>query len=317
MDKILIELLLDHTVNGTGRTSNNRWESETLSMMARELNQRFNSSVGDETVRSRMKTLKRDYIAVKELLESLEFGFHTTNKPSVLTRSSSMGSIFEGLSLVRHLKGRMFTYFAEACVIFGNDYSLHTPNVCESFGPVVGDTPQAASVLGESFGDTQVESTENVGGLGEPSSVVDDTTPSLPSVEYSFPAMEMAESLIQTFLISCSDKVFGISDTDREVRSRHSLSSPSAKFRQFVGDRDKISRSVPSSPSHIFRKRFHLPFVRRIDWDALWKMSKEWIKNPMNMALFVWITCVAVSVHGHDRHVKPRNTKEIPQECMV
>ncbi|KAF9619720.1 hypothetical protein IFM89_009062 [Coptis chinensis] len=90
----------------------------------------------------------------------------------------------------RHLKGRMFTYFAEACVIFGNDYSLHTPNVCESFGPVVGGTPQAASVLGESFGDTQVESTENVGGLGEPSSVVDDTTPSLPSVEYSFPAVE-------------------------------------------------------------------------------------------------------------------------------
>ncbi|KAF9597737.1 hypothetical protein IFM89_021224 [Coptis chinensis] len=77
--------------------------------------------------------------------------------------------------------------------------------------------------------------------------------------------------------------------------SRHSLSSPSAKFRQFVGDRDKISRSVPSSPSHRFRKHFHLPFVRRIDWDALWKMSKEWIKNPMNMALFVWIICVAVS----------------------
>ncbi|KAF9587342.1 hypothetical protein IFM89_001332 [Coptis chinensis] len=46
------------------------------------------------------------------------------------------------------------------------------------FGPVVGDTPQAASVLGESFGDTQVDSVENVGGLGEPSGVVDDTTPS-------------------------------------------------------------------------------------------------------------------------------------------
>ncbi|KAF9590728.1 hypothetical protein IFM89_037243, partial [Coptis chinensis] len=75
MDKILIELLLDHTVNGTGRTSNNRWETETLSMMARELNQRFNSSVGDENVRARIKTLKRDYIAVKELLESTEFGF--------------------------------------------------------------------------------------------------------------------------------------------------------------------------------------------------------------------------------------------------
>ncbi|KAF9607963.1 hypothetical protein IFM89_003883 [Coptis chinensis] len=75
MDKILIELLLDHTVNSTSRMSNNGWECETLSMMARELNQRLNSSVGDGNVRSRMKTLKRDYIAVKELLESTEFGF--------------------------------------------------------------------------------------------------------------------------------------------------------------------------------------------------------------------------------------------------
>jgi hypothetical protein len=25
------------------------------------------------------------------------------------------------------------------------------------------------------------------------------------------------------------------------------------------------------------------------------KMGKEWIQNPMNMALFVWIMCVAIS----------------------
>ncbi|KAF9614902.1 hypothetical protein IFM89_000066 [Coptis chinensis] len=160
-------------------------------MMARELNQRFNSSVGDETVRSRMKTLKRDYIAVKELLESTEFGFSYNQQTKCIDADrQAWDAYFRAHPAARHLKGRMFTYFAEACVIFGNDYSLHTPNVCESFGPVVGDTPQAASVLGESFGDTQVESTENVGGLGEPSSVVDDTTPSLPSVEYSFPAVE-------------------------------------------------------------------------------------------------------------------------------
>ncbi|KAF9599161.1 hypothetical protein IFM89_035440 [Coptis chinensis] len=191
MDKILIELLLNHTVNGTGITSNNGWESETLSMMARELNQRLNLSVGDENVHSRMKTLKRDYIAIKELLESTEFGFSYNQQTKCIDADrQAWDAYFRAHPAARHLKGRMFTYFVEACVIFGNDYLLHTPNVCVSFGPVVGDTPQAASVLGESFGDTQVESAEKVGGLGEPFGVVNDTTPSLPSVEYSFPTVE-------------------------------------------------------------------------------------------------------------------------------
>ena len=31
------------------------------------------------------------------------------------------------------------------------------------------------------------------------------------------------------------------------------------------------------------------------DWDSMKKMTIEWIRNPMNMALFAWILCVAVS----------------------
>ncbi|KAF9598049.1 hypothetical protein IFM89_024036 [Coptis chinensis] len=191
MDEILVKLLLDNTLNGTDRTSRNGWERETLSMVARELNQRLNLSVGDDNVRFRMKTMKRDYIVVKELLESIEFGFSYNQQTKCIDADrQAWDAYFKAHPATRHLKGKMFSYFAEACVIFGNDYSLYAPNVCESFGLVVGDTPQAASVLGESFGDTQVESAKNVGGLGEPSSVVDDTTPSLPSVEYSFPAVE-------------------------------------------------------------------------------------------------------------------------------
>ncbi|KAF5197675.1 Plac8 family protein [Thalictrum thalictroides] len=77
--------------------------------------------------------------------------------------------------------------------------------------------------------------------------------------------------------------------------SRSNLSSPSAKFRQIVGAKENISRSVPSSSSHSLRERFNVPFVRKINWESLKKMCKEWIRNPMNMALFVWISCVAVS----------------------
>ncbi|KAF9597111.1 hypothetical protein IFM89_015940 [Coptis chinensis] len=132
MDKILIELLLEKTINVSGRMSRNGWETGTLIEVIAILNRRLNLSIGVD---------------------------HAHPK-------------------ARHLRGRMFPHFPQVCVIFGYDYSHHTVNVGESFGPVLGETSQAESVLGETFGDTEVESGENFGGHGESSSVVDDTTPS-------------------------------------------------------------------------------------------------------------------------------------------
>ncbi|KAH0465698.1 hypothetical protein IEQ34_005801 [Dendrobium chrysotoxum] len=72
-----------------------------------------------------------------------------------------------------------------------------------------------------------------------------------------------------------------------------SFSSYSISWR-FWDQTKEDSGSVPSknsSPS----KRFHFPFIRKINWDSLWVMCKTWIKNPMNMALFIWFICVAIS----------------------
>lgn len=74
-----------------------------------------------------------------------------------------------------------------------------------------------------------------------------------------------------------------------------SLESPSAKFQKYALVMDEISRKVPSSSSHSFRERLHKVFSRKIDWVCLKKICKEWIRNPMNMVLLVWIVCVAVS----------------------
>ncbi|KDP21695.1 hypothetical protein JCGZ_03366 [Jatropha curcas] len=71
--------------------------------------------------------------------------------------------------------------------------------------------------------------------------------------------------------------------------------SASAKFRRLAQDRDDKSRSVASSSSHGFRERINEVFARKIDWGLLMKMGKEWFRDPMNMALFVWIMCVAIS----------------------
>ncbi|EPS58781.1 hypothetical protein M569_16032, partial [Genlisea aurea] len=75
------------------------------------------------------------------------------------------------------------------------------------------------------------------------------------------------------------------------------LESPSARFQQLADERDQFSRSVPSSSSTSprIRERFHRLFSRKIDWSSMWRISKEWIRNPFNMALFIWMIGVAVS----------------------
>lgn len=71
--------------------------------------------------------------------------------------------------------------------------------------------------------------------------------------------------------------------------------SASAKFKRIAYDRDEISRSVSSSSAHGLRERLNGVFGRKVDWASLVKMFKEWIRNPMNMALFAWIVCVGIS----------------------
>ncbi|XP_045800885.1 uncharacterized protein LOC123894848 [Trifolium pratense] len=71
--------------------------------------------------------------------------------------------------------------------------------------------------------------------------------------------------------------------------------SASAKFKQFATEKDQISQSVPSPHSDSLKSRFGTMFGQKLEWNSVKKMCMEWIKNPMNMALFAWIICVAVS----------------------
>lgn len=62
--------------------------------------------------------------------------------------------------------------------------------------------------------------------------------------------------------------------------------SPSAKFLQIAERRDGISRSVTSSGG-ILRSKIKLR--------SSVGFCKEWIKNPLNIALLLWMMCVTVS----------------------
>lgn len=75
-------------------------------------------------------------------------------------------------------------------------------------------------------------------------------------------------------------------------------SSPSST-RQMLGGgfADDHQGNNGSSRSAAGRRRRLAPvaIVKKIDWASLWDQAKEWIKNPMNMALSVWVVAVAVS----------------------
>ncbi|XVE69503.1 hypothetical protein DITRI_Ditri09bG0157200 [Diplodiscus trichospermus] len=71
--------------------------------------------------------------------------------------------------------------------------------------------------------------------------------------------------------------------------------SASAKFKRLAEERDEVSRMVASSSGHGLRERLNGVFAKKINWVSLMKMFKEWIRDPMNMALFLWIICVAIS----------------------
>ena len=74
----------------------------------------------------------------------------------------------------------------------------------------------------------------------------------------------------------------------------------SDSYKQYYDDSpsEEWQSSSPSSTRQMLsrRRRFTpVAFVRKIDWGSLWDKAKEWIRNPMNMALLVWIIAVGVS----------------------
>lgn len=68
------------------------------------------------------------------------------------------------------------------------------------------------------------------------------------------------------------------------------LNSSSIRIQQIADERDKFSRTIPSRTSSAYRF-----FSRKLDWGSLKNMAKQWIRDPMNMVLLLWILCVTIS----------------------
>ncbi|KAL0919553.1 hypothetical protein M5K25_011653 [Dendrobium thyrsiflorum] len=69
-------------------------------------------------------------------------------------------------------------------------------------------------------------------------------------------------------------------------------------FNFFNRSRSQDTRRSSSHPDLITSTtngshRFHTPFIRKINWEAIIRYCKKWIKHPMNKALLVWFFFVA------------------------
>lgn len=108
------------------------------------------------------------------------------------------------------------------------------------------------------------------------------------SMEREFPIDESprSESLLSTN--PSQSRLLKCNSTSR-------LISPSDKFRKTYEEIDEIPCSVPSSTSQGFRGRVDRIISKKIDWGSIKSICNKWIKNPLNMALLLWIGCVAVS----------------------
>lgn len=93
--------------------------------------------------------------------------------------------------------------------------------------------------------------------------------------------------------ISTTPKTFPSNENPQ--RKFLKIGSASAKVNELVIEKDQISQSVPSPRSDGLKSRFSTMFSQKLERNSVKKRFKEWIKNPMNMALFAWGICVAVS----------------------
>lgn len=63
-------------------------------------------------------------------------------------------------------------------------------------------------------------------------------------------------------------------------------------FHRTLDRKEEISVSVPSPVAGVRR---HLQFFRRINWASFLRDGKDWLKNPVHIALLLWLLCVAAS----------------------
>ncbi|KAF9619725.1 hypothetical protein IFM89_009067 [Coptis chinensis] len=79
-------------------------------------------SIGNDNVRSRLKTMKKDYLAAKAAVEASGFGFSYNLQTKCIDADHVAWEEYcKAHPTARPLRKKMFPHFEEACIVFGSD----------------------------------------------------------------------------------------------------------------------------------------------------------------------------------------------------
>ncbi|KAF9593592.1 hypothetical protein IFM89_024226 [Coptis chinensis] len=111
-------------------------------------------SIGNDNVRSRLKTMKKDYLAAKTAVEASGFGFSYNLQTKCIDADHVAWEEYcKAHSTARPLRKKMFPHFEEACIVFGSD-------VATGEGGNAGHDDEEVVILDEEVGDEGAENTE-------------------------------------------------------------------------------------------------------------------------------------------------------------
>ncbi|KAL9227763.1 hypothetical protein vseg_003414 [Gypsophila vaccaria] len=80
-----------------------------------------------------------------------------------------------------------------------------------------------------------------------------------------------------------------------KISPKANVPSPASGFRKMAKETDEGSFSAPSPVVGSLKKRLKNRLFKDIDWPSMIRLCSEWVRKPLNMALLLWVVCVAVS----------------------
>lgn len=88
----------------------------------------------------------------------------------------------------------------------------------------------------------------------------------------------------------------GLGIPPRLVKPMGAALSPSKTFTRIQEEREELSAMTPTPKEHHLRSRsITLPYIGEVTMGTLQGWAKEWLRNPKNIALLIWMVAVVIS----------------------
>ncbi|KAF9614844.1 hypothetical protein IFM89_020941 [Coptis chinensis] len=161
METILVEVLLEALANG-GRRADNGWRKEILKRAADEINSRLDMNLVSNNVRSKLKTMKAAWVVVKHAVDASGFGLAFNKETKRIDADdNAWESYIKAHPGASSLKQKMFPFYDECCILFGNDHATGERDNIEETQGGGGDAPEVIESEADGAATSQTKSVQN------------------------------------------------------------------------------------------------------------------------------------------------------------